>query len=118
MEPAIGHREGRLGYHAWKRYTEFGSCERLRRKAWQLDLKTRPPIGLRRGLMTGRNRVIIMLSNTAVRSASFQRLPGRGIRRIPINWGITSVATMMLAADRIAANVLAANLKTPCREGS
>jgi hypothetical protein len=59
-----------------------------------------------------------MLSNTAVRSASFQRLPGRGIRRIPINWGITSVATMMLAADRIAANVLAANLKTPRREGS
>ncbi len=54
-----------------------------------------------------------MLSNTAVRSASFQRLPGRGIRR-----GITSVATMMLAADRIAANVLAANLKTPRREGS
>jgi len=32
--PAIGHREGRLGYHAWKRCTEFGSCERLRRKAW------------------------------------------------------------------------------------
>src|ERR1700738_1312620 len=53
MEPAIGHREGRLGYHAWKRYTEFGSCERLRRKAWQLDLKTRPYIGLRRALMTG-----------------------------------------------------------------
>src|ERR1700730_10263264 len=42
MEPAIGHREGRLGYHARKRYTKFGSCERLRRKAWQLDLKTRP----------------------------------------------------------------------------
>src|SRR4029077_10893451 len=48
MEPPISNREGRLGYHAWKRCTEFGSCERLRRKAWQLDLKTRPPIGLRR----------------------------------------------------------------------
>jgi hypothetical protein len=35
MEPAIGHREGRLGYHAWKRYTEFGSCYCLRRKARQ-----------------------------------------------------------------------------------
>src|SRR4029077_12054415 len=42
MEPAIGHREGRLGYHAWKRYTEFGSCDRLRRKARQLNLKTNP----------------------------------------------------------------------------
>src|SRR6266851_2587486 len=31
--------------------------------------------------------------------------------------GITSVAAMMLAEDRIAANVLAANLKTPPREG-
>ena len=45
MEPAIGHREGRLGYHAWKRYTEFGSCERLRRKARQLDLETDPESG-------------------------------------------------------------------------
>ena len=49
----VPHREGRLGYHAWKRHTEFGSCERLRRKARQLDLETRPRIGLRRGLMTG-----------------------------------------------------------------
>jgi hypothetical protein len=45
MEPAIGHREGRLGYHAWKRCTEFGSCERLRGKAWQLDLETDPESG-------------------------------------------------------------------------
>jgi hypothetical protein len=59
-----------------------------------------------------------MLSNRAVRSANLRRSPGRGISRIPINWGIASVATMMLAADRIAANVLAANLKTPRREGS
>jgi hypothetical protein len=44
MEPAIGHREGRLGYHAWKRYTEFGSCERLRRRARQ------PYLGLVRKL--------------------------------------------------------------------
>jgi hypothetical protein len=42
MEPAIGHREGRLGYHAWKRYTEFGSCDRLRRKARQLNFKDKP----------------------------------------------------------------------------
>src|ERR1700682_4327898 len=58
-----------------------------------------------------------MLSNTAVRSANLRRPPGRGISRIPISWGITSVATTMLAADWIAANVLAANLKTPPREG-
>ena len=50
-----------------------------------------------------------MLSNTAVRSASLQRLPGRGISRIPIYREITWVAAMTLAADRIAANVLAAN---------
>jgi hypothetical protein len=42
MGPAIGHREGRLGYHARKRYTEFGSCERLRRKARQSYLEARP----------------------------------------------------------------------------
>jgi hypothetical protein len=33
--------------------TEFGSCECLRRKARQLDIKTRQPIGRRQGLMTG-----------------------------------------------------------------
>jgi hypothetical protein len=46
MEPAIGHREGRLGYDARKRYTKFGSCYCLRRKARQLDLETRPAIRL------------------------------------------------------------------------
>src|ERR1700730_10711885 len=56
-----------------------------------------------------------MLSNTAVRSANLRRPPGRGISRIPINWGITSVATLMLAADLIAANGLAAKLKTAQR---
>ena len=42
MEPAIGHREGRLGYHARKRYTKFGSCYCLRRKARQPYLEARP----------------------------------------------------------------------------
>jgi hypothetical protein len=35
LGPALTHREGRLGYHAWKQHTEFRSCERLRRKARQ-----------------------------------------------------------------------------------
>jgi hypothetical protein len=50
-----------------------------------------------------------MLSNRAVRSAGLQGRPGRCIGRIPIYREITSVAGMMLAADRIAAIVLAAN---------
>jgi hypothetical protein len=52
-----------------------------------------------------------MLSNTADRSAGLQGGPGRGIGRIPIYREITSEAAMMLAADRIAAIVLAANPK-------
>jgi hypothetical protein len=40
LGPSLTHREGRLGYDAWKQHTEFGSCERLRRKARQLDLET------------------------------------------------------------------------------
>ena len=52
-----------------------------------------------------------MLSNTAVRSAGLQGCPERGIGRTPIYREITSVAAMMLAADRIAAIVLAANPK-------
>ncbi len=55
-----------------------------------------------------------MLSNTAVRSAGLQGCAGRGIGRTPIDWEMTSVAAMMLAADRIAANVLAA--KPPLRD--
>src|SRR5580693_1238051 len=50
-----------------------------------------------------------MLSNTAVRSPSLRGLPGRDISRIPRNRTITSVVAMMLAADRIAANVLTAS---------
>lgn len=50
-----------------------------------------------------------MLSNTAVRSSSLGGLPGRDISRIPRNRAITSVVAMMLAADRIAANVLTAS---------
>ena len=50
-----------------------------------------------------------MLSNIAVRSAGLQRCPGRSIDRTPIYREMTSVAAMMLAADRIAAIVLAAN---------
>src|SRR5580700_5255341 len=50
-----------------------------------------------------------MLSNTAVRSPSLRGLPGRDISRIPRNRTITSVLAMMLAADRIAANVLTAS---------
>ena len=50
-----------------------------------------------------------MLSNTAVRSPSLRGLPGRDISRIPRNRAITSVVAMMLAADRIAANVLTAS---------
>jgi pyrroloquinoline quinone (PQQ) biosynthesis protein C len=47
-------------------------------------------------------------SNAAVRSAS-ARYQEEVKSRIPINRGIISMAAMMLAADRIAANVLAAN---------
>jgi hypothetical protein len=50
-----------------------------------------------------------MLSNTAVRSAGLQGCPGRGIGRTPIYREMTSVAAMMLAADRIAPIVLAAS---------
>jgi hypothetical protein len=50
-----------------------------------------------------------MLSNTAVRSPSLRGLPGRDTSRIPRNRAITSVVAMMLAADRIAANVLTAS---------
>ena len=50
-----------------------------------------------------------MLSNAAVRSPSLRGLPGRDISRIPRNRPITSVVAMMLAADRIAANVLTAS---------
>jgi hypothetical protein len=50
-----------------------------------------------------------MLSNTAVRSPSLRGLPGRDTSRIPRNRAITSVVVMLLAADRIAANVLTAN---------
>ena len=50
-----------------------------------------------------------MLSNAAVRSPSLRGLPGRDISRIPRNRAITSVVAMMLAADRIAANVLTAS---------
>ena len=49
LGPAHTHRERRLGYHAWKRETEFGSCECLRRKARQLDLETRPQAGYGEG---------------------------------------------------------------------
>ena len=50
-----------------------------------------------------------MLSNTTDRSTGFQGRP-EGIGRIPIYREITSEAAMMLlAADRIAAIVLAAN---------
>ena len=42
MQPAIGHREGRLGNNAGNRYSEFGGCYRLRRTAWQ------PAVGVRR----------------------------------------------------------------------
>jgi hypothetical protein len=114
MGPAIGHREGRLGYHAWKRYTEFGSGERLRRKARQLDLETRPQFGeaevdeADRGVIGGENNN--MLSKTAVRSGGLQERPRRDIDRIRIYREMTSVAAMMLlAADRIAAIVLAAD---------
>jgi len=50
-----------------------------------------------------------MLCNTAVRSPSLRGLPERDISRIPRNRAITSVVAMMLAADRIAANVLTAS---------
>src|ERR1700732_213885 len=50
-----------------------------------------------------------MLSSTSVRSPSLRGLPGRDISRIPRNRTITSVVAMMLAADRIAANVLTAS---------
>jgi hypothetical protein len=50
-----------------------------------------------------------MLSNRAVRSASLRSIPGRANRLIPVNQEMTSMAAMMLAADRMAANVLAAN---------
>ena len=51
-----------------------------------------------------------MLSRTAVRSTGLQERPGRDIDRIPIYREMTSVAAMMLlAADRIAAIVLAAD---------
>ena len=50
-----------------------------------------------------------MLSNTAVRSPSLRGLPGKDISRIPRNRAITSVVAMMLAADRIATNVLTAS---------
>jgi len=49
-DPPLAHREGRLGYHARKQHTGFGSCERHARKARQLDLETRPPIGIRRAI--------------------------------------------------------------------
>jgi hypothetical protein len=50
-----------------------------------------------------------MLRDTAVRFPSLRGLPGRAISRIPRNRAITSVVAMMLAADRIAANVLTAS---------
>ena len=50
-----------------------------------------------------------MLSNTGVRSAGLQGCPGRGIGHTPIYREMISVAAMMLAADRIAAIVLAAS---------
>jgi len=50
-----------------------------------------------------------MLSNTAVRSAGLQGCAGRGNGRTPIYREMTSVAAMMLAADRIAGTVLAAS---------
>jgi hypothetical protein len=34
-----------VGYCAWNRQTEFGSCERLRRKARQLDLRPDNQLG-------------------------------------------------------------------------
>ena len=50
-----------------------------------------------------------MLSNTAIRSPSLRGLPRRDISRIPRNRATTSVVAMMLAVDRIAANVLTAS---------
>jgi len=41
LGPSLTDREGRLGDHAWEQHTEFGSCERLCRKARQIDLETR-----------------------------------------------------------------------------
>jgi len=40
LGPSRRHREGRLGDDAGKQHTEFGSCERLRRKTRQLDVET------------------------------------------------------------------------------
>ena len=49
-----------------------------------------------------------MLSNAVVQSASLRRLPEGSNSSIPIDRGITSMAAAMLAADRIAANVMVA----------
>src|ERR1700738_1678650 len=43
MEPAIDHREARLGNDAGNRHSELGGCFRLRRRAWE------PPVGARTG---------------------------------------------------------------------
>ena len=43
--PARPHRERRLGYHAWKRRPEFGSCQCLRRKARQPYVEAAPQSG-------------------------------------------------------------------------
>src|ERR1700736_4422703 len=44
IEPAIDHREGRLGNDAGNRHSpKLGGCFRLRRRAWE------PPVGVRTG---------------------------------------------------------------------
>ena len=50
-----------------------------------------------------------MLSNTAVRSRSLRGYQEEILAAFPETGTITSVAAMMLAADRIAANVLTAS---------
>ena len=50
-----------------------------------------------------------MLSNTPSGLPASEGYPERSISRVPRNRAITSVVAMMLAADRIAANVLTAS---------